>query len=327
MQKYASVAQDTMGNALAGATVAVYPAGTLSLATLYSDNLFTALAQPLTTGTDGTFDFYAQNGRYDIVITKVGYTFNPAQSYDIVLYDASSSVTPPQISTNVNDYSPTNALNMTIWRLSSDTDGRTITGIAAGNSGQRVTLENAGSFTILLANQSVSSLAQNRFVTGTSATINLAPGGSIEILYDSTLLRWIIISTSAYGIWIPVSFSASNFVSQGLGGSTWTVTSTRVNRYTVIGKTLFWQLDLTGGGGAVAAANTAYLKCFMPGGYLAANNLDSPALQLTDSSTYSSCFYEVQAGVGAVFFLQVPQTNFLSGHSYTVSSLMTIEVQ
>ncbi len=65
------------GEPLPSATVAVYLAGTLSLASLFSDNLGTPtpLANPLTANpTTGYFGFYAADGRYDITISKAGAT-------------------------------------------------------------------------------------------------------------------------------------------------------------------------------------------------------------------------------------------------------------
>ncbi len=87
MQHYTDTLFDTLGNAIAGATVTVYQAGTLTPATLYSTNTGTALSNPLTTGLDGSFDFYAINGRYDLVMAKTGYTFVAADTAGIVLFD------------------------------------------------------------------------------------------------------------------------------------------------------------------------------------------------------------------------------------------------
>jgi hypothetical protein len=54
------------------ATVTVYDAGTLNLATVYSDNGVTPLANPFTTDGDGFFFFYAANGEYDIRLSGGG---------------------------------------------------------------------------------------------------------------------------------------------------------------------------------------------------------------------------------------------------------------
>lgn len=55
-----------------GCTVHVYVAGTLDLATLYSDNQTptpTALSNPFVANSDGYFEFYATGGRYDVQLT------------------------------------------------------------------------------------------------------------------------------------------------------------------------------------------------------------------------------------------------------------------
>jgi len=56
----------------ASATVTVYVSGTLTLATIYSDNSLTPLANPFTADSTGYWDFYAANGRYDVSLTGGG---------------------------------------------------------------------------------------------------------------------------------------------------------------------------------------------------------------------------------------------------------------
>lgn len=52
--------------AMAGARVYVYHAGTSTLATIYSDNGSTEQSNPLTAGSDGEYSFFAADGLYDI---------------------------------------------------------------------------------------------------------------------------------------------------------------------------------------------------------------------------------------------------------------------
>jgi hypothetical protein len=87
MQHYTDTLYDTFGNAISGATVNVYAAGTVTPSTIYSDNLGTSATNPLTTGSDGSFDFYAANGRYDLVITHPSHTFSSADTAGISLFD------------------------------------------------------------------------------------------------------------------------------------------------------------------------------------------------------------------------------------------------
>ena len=55
-------------------TITVYDTGTLTLATLYSDNAGTPtpLSNPFTSSADGSWFFYAVNGRYDIRLSGAG---------------------------------------------------------------------------------------------------------------------------------------------------------------------------------------------------------------------------------------------------------------
>jgi hypothetical protein len=70
---------------LADATVTVYDAGTTNLASIFSDNGVTSASNPLTVGDDGSFEFYAANGRYDLLVEKSPY--KPHHEYDITLHD------------------------------------------------------------------------------------------------------------------------------------------------------------------------------------------------------------------------------------------------
>lgn len=74
MKKFEEDVIDVSGNAVSGATVDVYNAGTLVHATIYSDDGITPIANPTTTNTSGTFKFYAKDGRYDITVSGSGIT-------------------------------------------------------------------------------------------------------------------------------------------------------------------------------------------------------------------------------------------------------------
>lgn len=80
----------------AGASVQVNLAGTQTLATIYSDNGRTQAANPLTADSNGDYEFYAVDGRYDIVIS--GTTIPTLEITDILLIDmlpADLPTTPP----------------------------------------------------------------------------------------------------------------------------------------------------------------------------------------------------------------------------------------
>lgn len=71
---YDSILAGTPLSGLAAASVTVYNANTLTKPTLYSDNGITPLANPVTTGADGSFSFFVADGLYDLTIAKTGYT-------------------------------------------------------------------------------------------------------------------------------------------------------------------------------------------------------------------------------------------------------------
>jgi hypothetical protein len=67
----------------------VYLTGTTTLASLYSDNGVTALTNPTTSSDTGRLQFYAADGRYDIVCTKSGYTTTTIA--DVLLEDPANA--------------------------------------------------------------------------------------------------------------------------------------------------------------------------------------------------------------------------------------------
>ena len=78
MQRYVNfIASTTATNStlrvLDAATCTVYVSGTTTLATLYSDNGVSPLANPFLSSSTGQVSFYAANGLYDLVVAKTGY--------------------------------------------------------------------------------------------------------------------------------------------------------------------------------------------------------------------------------------------------------------
>lgn len=190
MQRFGGVVRDTSGNSLANATVTVFLAGTVTLATIYSTNAYGALANPFPANTDGSWLFYAAPGRYDVQYTKTNFAFGTAPTYDQLSYDYMSVITPAQITATQNNYAPANGLNVEQWRLATDA-ARTITGIAATTavSGQSLTLFNIGANTLTLAEEHAGSTATNRIVTGVG-DVTLLANESAMLKYDLTSTRW-----------------------------------------------------------------------------------------------------------------------------------------
>lgn len=105
----------------------------------------------------------------------------------------SGDVTPAQITSDQDDYNPTNANKATRLRISSDTS-RSITGFAALPNGRHIILRNIGSANIVLTNQGGSSTAANRFDLGSDFT--LIPAAGCILQYDGTSLRWAMVASS-----------------------------------------------------------------------------------------------------------------------------------
>jgi hypothetical protein len=78
MQFYSDRVTDQYGNVKASASVRVLLNG--SLATIYSDDGITTKANPITTGSDGSFSFYAANGTYTLSVSG-------AQAQTVTLLD------------------------------------------------------------------------------------------------------------------------------------------------------------------------------------------------------------------------------------------------
>jgi collagen type VII alpha len=68
-------------------TVTVYQTGTVTKATLHSDNSGTILANPFTANSNGSWGFYTADGRYDIVLSKTASTGFPFTISDVLFCD------------------------------------------------------------------------------------------------------------------------------------------------------------------------------------------------------------------------------------------------
>lgn len=83
----------TVQGSFPGCTITVYDASTLNLSTIYSDDGVTAKANPFTSASDGTWFFYAANGRFDVKFSGGGIA-TPFTLGDFVIYDRASIVFP-----------------------------------------------------------------------------------------------------------------------------------------------------------------------------------------------------------------------------------------
>ena len=100
MQRYVNFIASTTSTSstlmvLSNATCTVYVAGTSTAATLYSDNGITPLANPFLSSSTGQVSFYAANGLYDLVVSKIGYltvTISAIELDDLLAPSGSNSV-------------------------------------------------------------------------------------------------------------------------------------------------------------------------------------------------------------------------------------------
>jgi hypothetical protein len=143
----------------------------------------------------------------------------------------------------------------------------TLTGLAAGVDGQRLTLVSVGAGQVDLANQAAGSAAANRIVNPVAGVMSLAAGsGSAVLIYDATAARWRVLAHEQ-GAWITPAYSAGSYTAAG--GGSWTVDEADVNVFAfwLRGKTLFlrWYLSTTSTSGTVAS-----LSIILPGSLVAA---------------------------------------------------------
>jgi len=103
-------------------------------------------------------------------------------------------LSPSQITADQNDYNPAGLSGASVLRLTTDAL-RKITGLQGGADGRLVSVVNAGSNPLVLANASASSSAANRFDIG--ADLVMAPSEGAVLLYDPTSSRWRLLSPRA----------------------------------------------------------------------------------------------------------------------------------
>jgi hypothetical protein len=200
MQKYTGSAEGgTPLRALVGATVIVTNSPSGTAATIYSDNAGTPKSNPFTTGSDGEFEFYAPNGRYNVTISATGYQ-NDVKS-DVILYDAAD--VPPAGSATIawgaitgGDPTVQSDLNAllnakadaagTATALASKADSATTTAALAGKVPTTRTVNGkALSTDISLTAADVSALASNSCINdlttgGTSSPLSAEQGKTLR---------------------------------------------------------------------------------------------------------------------------------------------------
>lgn len=120
----------------------------------------------------------------------------------------SGDLSPSQITSDQNDYSPTSLADNAVLRLDTDSNsgaGRSLTGLAGGADGRIITIINIGSNPLRLKAENSSSSAANRF--GFAVDLVLGSKRSAVLWYDSTSSRWRLLSTTAIALRHTVAIS------------------------------------------------------------------------------------------------------------------------
>lgn len=92
-----------------------------------------------------------------------------------------------------NNYNPAGFSTTTRVRITSDAGGSQLSGLVAQNDGDVRILENISGGILTIEHEDVSSTAANRFTTPGAVDIALAVGGAVQVIYDGTTARWLII--------------------------------------------------------------------------------------------------------------------------------------
>jgi len=102
---------------------------------------------------------------------------------------ASAATSPTILSGNVNDYSP----GIGGFQRWSSTASENVTGMVAGQDGERREIWNVGAQNIVIQNQNAGSAAANRFLTTTGADLTLAANKCAVAVYDLAATRWRVV--------------------------------------------------------------------------------------------------------------------------------------
>lgn len=212
----------------------------------------------------------------------------------------SGVITPSQITANQNDYTPSGFSTATALRLSSDAS-RTITGLSGGALGRIVIIHNVGSNDIILANESASSTAANRFALGADATI--AANTSTTLRYDGTSSRWRAIAGAGAGGG-PGGAGTVTSVATGKGvtGGTITSSGTIELALTKIVQDLISWVGIARNSAVAGFYGMGFADSFGATTYVdtaGATNLDSGTAGLLKNSTIAASYPQIAQGTGS----------------------------
>lgn len=110
--------------------------------------------------------------------------------------DIHSWSTPTILAAGQNDYAFAGGNAAITGQRVSASVAVNVTGIAAQTGGFIYILRNIGTFNINLLNQSASSLAANRIITGTGTDASMRPDEMAMLIYDNVTSRWCVFAKS-----------------------------------------------------------------------------------------------------------------------------------
>lgn len=112
---------------------------------------------------------------------------NPTVTQASNAFSLPNTISPAQITGNVDNYNPTGLSSAVMVRISTDAT-RNITGLVGGTAGRIVTFHNIGTQVLQFISDSVNSAAANRFTF--DGNIYLATRESLTLQYDGTSALW-----------------------------------------------------------------------------------------------------------------------------------------
>jgi hypothetical protein len=151
---------------------------------------------------EGVYSHEASNVlNFKKLVAGSGVTLTPADSSITIAATGSASptvITPSTITSDQDNYSPTNWATATIVRISGDSMIRAITGFASAGiaDGHEKKLINVGSYPVYIPGQHPDSQDSNRVNVGYDYMI--FPGATCVLVYDNTANRWVITSEFRY---------------------------------------------------------------------------------------------------------------------------------
>lgn len=190
---------DLEGNALPAASIEVREQISGVLVPLFADfAMAVPLGNPFAADDFGFARFFvAANGLYQIKASKLGFT--RVWEYVLLINAPTGGYVPtgiavpdPLVAGNNNDWDSGMSVSANIGRIrvAGDAGGSTLTGMLDGVDGRRIILTNVAATDIIVAHESVLSLAVNRF--NMNGDLFWPRGISHEFIYESGYLtgRW-----------------------------------------------------------------------------------------------------------------------------------------